>query len=345
MKKSLQILCLIGFLAGIQSCGTKNNPINNSNTITLPYVLWAGTEYGNVYKTNDGVSFDRFVNGGSAFMNSIWSIDSNILYITTKASVGKGTVSADKFFGQVIPTFDPVWRNNSIIVNSFQNSAAYNSSIKRMYICGRNIDKLYQNDSNATIVNWKASNFSTAPGVLKTVVCASDGIDYCMSELRKIFKRTPGATSFVAVTPNTTFYKAGAVPGDLFFSTNNARLIANPVKADSILYSDDQGVSWKYFTGMPSKKILMAKQLPNGQYFTSLDSAGLYRLEGTNFVQQSGGLPYQARIWDIAIKTNVYRSGASSSTFYLATNMGLYKSENDAKDWVKIRDESFTALR
>jgi hypothetical protein len=340
MKNALIIIGLFCLSTCFFSCGTKNNPIDNSSTITLPYVLWAGTENGQIYKTNNGQSFDRYVNISSAFMNSIWSVDTNLLYITTKAVVGKGTVPAEKFFGTLITTFNPVWRNNSININSFQNSAAYNTSRKKMYVCSRDLDKLYENDSFATIGNWNVCSFPTAPGNVVSVVCAGDGIDYCININRGIFKRNVGSNNF---DPVGTFTGAGT--SEVFLSTYNSTLIANPNTGDKVSFSTDQGNSWNYYTGMPAKKVLMGKQLADGKYYSSADSAGLYRLNGTAFESISGGLPYQARIWDIAMKTNVYRGGASTTTYFLATNLGLFKSENNAEDWVKIRDESFTALR
>jgi ligand-binding sensor domain-containing protein len=108
-------------------------------------------------------------------------------------------------------------------------------------------------------------------------------------------------------------------------------------------WSTNGGNSFAITSGLPAKKrINMAKQLDiNGNLYIGTDSAGLYKFSGNTFQRTGLGLPANARIWDITHKRNTYLTGETKDYLFLATDMGLYMSENNDTDWKLVRNGQF----
>ena len=71
MKNSIIIAAFVWTSISFFACKPKENPLDNSNTIKVPYAMFMGTRHGDVLKTNDTKTFAR---GDAAFADFSISI-------------------------------------------------------------------------------------------------------------------------------------------------------------------------------------------------------------------------------------------------------------------------------
>jgi hypothetical protein len=344
MTNKISISILFCLCASTFACKQKENPIDNSNTIKVPYVLYAGGRLGDIFKTNDAVSFDKLNWGGSTFTNSIWALDSNVLWVNSKVNVGCGTKQTEKFAYKVAPnSVSPLLKDGIISQEGYPNASYYDAVNKIFYLCA--LPELFENANFGEVNSFVLPIFTTSHSTITSITKTTDGNVYAFDINQKLFKRTGGVGSFTPILYDTIFPTGG---GQFYFISNyNNTLILSDIEGFSgAYYSIDGGVNWSALAGCPANgRFLMGKQVAyNGNYYTSVDSLGMYRLQGTTLVKDDGGLPPNTRIWDMVGKRNVYRTDVAKYYFFLGTNKGLFRSDNNAKDWVKVYNEEFTAL-
>ncbi len=340
----LSIIAVVGTL-GLASCSKPvNPPIDNSGSIIAPYVLFSGTNTNTIEKSNNDNVFDYIKHGGGSVTQAIWSADTNLLFINNTVNVGNG-MQLPKYFPVVEPSFNALLKNATIEKQGYPNMSYYDAARSAVYVCG--LTGIYLSEQNGKIGTWIPAPFTgTVPNAVNSVTKLDNGDVYCTSFGFKLYKRTNGTGNFVEVPIST---KPKLAAGQLYFiSGHGLRLIATDLTANSgAYYSDDGGVNWAAAPGLPLlKNIGFSKRMEyTGEYYSAADTLGLYKLNANNFDKVTTDLPNNIIIYDMCCKRNLYRTGVSKYYYFLASNFGLYKSDNNGLNWVKIRDGHYTALR
>ncbi len=343
MKRLLISITIIGFL-GILGCRKSDNLNDNLSTITQPYVLLGGKFAGGVGKSNDGKNFDEWLGNGSAFSSGILFADSNIIHLKNDLFVGKVT---NAFYAATkVTTFVPFVNSTKPELPSTDNTLLYDDKFKCIYVCGKTT--CYQSlDFGKTWAPVGLPSTKPITGVVRT----NNGQIFFLTDDNFIYRNftgDPKAPQFRlfanlntgGFTPAGTKWILGNFKDQIVLCDGAKKTVSKmfPNLADSTIRT--------VLTGAPVGKTIMSQFVDcNNNFYMSLDSVGLYKLNGTSYQKIEGGLPSQnLRVWDIVCKTNVYRSGESKTSFFCATNFGLYKSENNGTDWQLANSDYFSAL-
>jgi len=147
-----------------------------------------------------------------------------------------------------------------------------------------------------------------------------------------------------ALPPNTYY------PNDTCFFTlgaYNARAIAIDQRGVAgAWYSDDNGRTWYQYTGLPANTPLLCIASPFNQVcLIGTEKKGLYVLNvNTGIWQQSNaGLSSNLIIRGIAAKENIFKNGSTTKYIYLATNQGIYQSQDMGAHWIRTISGNFVA--
>jgi hypothetical protein len=334
------------------SCSKKENPIDNSNTIKVPYVLYFGTDVNNIYKTNDAVSYSTIKYGAGSFTQSIYSLDTNILFFNDKAHVANGMQLQFPVPFRTELGFSPLLLNGNKTILGYINSTCFDAGQKKMYACAiAPVPTLYESNKNGAYGSWIVSPFTTTANSIRSVTATPDGNVYCMSDNLILYKRAGGVGNFTIVPFGASKFSTGN--NEVYFLShhNNQLILSDASGKSGAFYSNDLGVNWFKIANSDKGRFLMGKDVAySGEYYTSKDSMGLFKLVGNALVPDNAGVPTYARIYDIVGKRNVYRTDVSKYYFFLGTNKGLFKSDNGMKDWYKLAnnpeivDAEITAL-
>lgn len=340
--KYINLIWLAGLFIVIGSC-KKYNQIDNNSTVKVPFVLYTSGEDGLLERTNDGFSFNRLAPSslsGKFATRGLHIADTNIIQICKELYTSNGKTAL---------------RVKDLFVDSNdQNMSLYDAVNKRVYVCGKltsgsNDNLIYSEDNGETWLAdglWDPAN--TAPkGIASSITQTTDGSLFYLNDLNRIFKRQ-GVLPWVNVPLATTIDSLPALVAGLsrkwFLASYDNNLVLLDIRGNYGAYrSLDGGVTWKFLTGLPLADVLFAKQVA-GTFFVGTKGAGIWRLNGSNFDRTDGGMLPNINIHGITHKTVVYRTDASKSYFFVATNAGLYRSENNAIDWVKLSSFPITEI-
>jgi hypothetical protein len=345
-KMFLALACVSTLILG--SCD-KYNTIDNSATIKTPYSLLTGGTSGELFKSNNDKEFSQLFWSDGSFTHDILVADTNIIHVRNRIYVANG-----KSF-----PYSPVLKSNSTLVNDYVslglndlgykrvNTVLYDDARKHVYVCTKTGIELGLNNG----ATFSADPAKGALNIATSIVKLDNGNIYAYDNTvpgsGKFYERTPNSTLNVvnAFTAKTGPSNTGNPIWTLASNVNNLYAFCK-FGYSKPKYSTDNGTTWLSTTGFADSTLLfMAKTCKfNGVLYAANEKGGLYKLVGTNFVQINGGLPPGIRIYDIVGKRNVYRTDATKDYYYLATDLGLYKSEDNANNWVKVRDVSCSSL-
>jgi hypothetical protein len=330
---ALFLICL-----GLFGC-EKIDPADNASTIKVPYVLVASEQEGTIWKTNDAAIFDLWSGGGSAFSNEFFLADTNYVQIRQKLYVWNGIKSPS--FPKIVSTFVPL-TNVSPEKPGQMNIACQDKANKSIWVCA-NPTLYFTADNGASWKPYVSPPPLVSIGVPTSVSQTNDGQVYSLSVANKLFVNPGGltTTAFIAATAIGIPTGTGA---DWAIAKNNNDLWMIDETGNTRPYiSVNSGANFAGGTGLPLKKrVNMAKQIgASGDFYVGTDSAGLFKLNGTAFSKIGLGLPGNARIWDIVAKRNVFTTGSTKDYLFLATDSGLFMSENNGTDWKLVKEGAF----
>ena len=226
----------------------------------------------------------------------------------------------------------------------FPNQSVYDGIDKIVYLCTTSgLEKSLDNGESFTAeTQW---NTPSSPAISPNSITQTDnGKLYILQDINNIYEKPVGGLW-------TKVNQLSTLPKDTttwYLSHKKDMLLAIDFSGQSgIYYSLDAGVNWNKCTGLPGdQKVLFVNEAlsVNNSFFGGLDSGGLHRLEGIDFVPSGQGIPWFAKVHFVVGKKVIYRTGIERYYHFCATNVGLFISENDGLDWRLVREGAYSTL-
>lgn len=343
MKIFKQLFIAFSLLMILDSC-QKYNQIDNTRTIKTPYTLLIGTYNGSMHKTNDALYFNTFLFNDQRAIRQILTADSNILFLKQNFYYSKNDGASFKDSKLDVVDYLDLFYEYYI-----PNPAVYDKVEKKVYLCCKS-GLAVSNDLGETFTpeaNWSPAP-PTNPLKMKSLTQLDNGTLYLMGDSAEQYYKQ-GANPWTLVTP--------ALPSPLISNNDTAvwyiehthdTLIAIDFKGRyGVYYSTDLGVNWAACTGLPKRKEILFGNRPFGSdaFYVGLDSAGLYRLNGTVFESTGAGIPWWAKVTYVEGKRIIYRTDVMKYYLFCSTDIGLYISESsNGQDWKLIKNGLFSTL-
>jgi hypothetical protein len=329
-------LLLLAAAISFSSC-KKFDGIDNTKVIRTPYAVFFGERSGLLTKTNDGILYkDIFSPDGVPVRAIALSGDSNIIMI--KYSNLRGTAdlflstNSGRNFNFKINTVDPGPKWSNIILDVPGD---------RIYVAGTS-GVMMSTDNGVT---WRAEDRSGISGVsVQSFTYTNDHEIYALDRTGANLYVLPNTASGGVWTQVSV--STGLPTGnDWYLTSHNNTLIAADYKGTSIYYYDKSAAAWKQFNGIPGNQEILSCAAPLNQVvLAGTDSAGIFRLVGDTFQPSNNGLEPFTSVYGITGKQDTYKNGIIKRYVYIATNRGLYRSEDLGQNWVLMKPGDMRAI-
>ncbi len=345
-RHTFHILLLSAAVAGLFGTGCKKeNGIVNNNVVRTPYGLLIGQVNGKIENTNDGATYKTIFSIDNSAPRAILTSGLNILMV--KYNPVLAHPGADLF---VMQTDTPALNFNYLGKIHIKTAAPWASAILDV----PSHDAIYAATAeNGGVsasygthgVNWEpvqgVNGSNPDPGKSSSFTQTRDGNVYGLDNSSPtIFKLTTVKTAWTQTTAT------GLPAGNFYLShINNTLLAGDYTGSAGVYYSADGGQNWTQYSGLSSGQQVFSLAAPFDQVvLAGTDSAGIYRLVNGAFVPSNNGLEAFTSVYGIVGKQNIFKNDVIKQYIYIATNKGLFRSEDLGQNWVKVRGESFRTL-
>lgn len=334
-KVYLLPLLLFTAIAGtlVGSGCRKENGIDNNNVIRTPYGVYFSDKLGALYGTNDGKSYKTVFPTDGYTPRAICTSGPNILWV--KANLH---VSADNGLN-----FNPARINSSSFVTP-PPGLRFSSMMLDVPKQGRVYVATSTSSTGVAVspdngLTWQTENI---PGPVQSFTQLKNGNLYAIDNSgANIFEKTAQLSPWTQVTV------AAPLPvGSYQLShINNVLVAADVTGTNGIWYSNNNGVNWDQYLGMPTNQEIYSVYAPFDQVvLAGCDSAGVFRLSGNTFVPSNNGLVPFTKVYGIVGKQDMYKNDKIIQYVYIATNNGLFRSEDLGQNWTLVRAGDFRAI-
>jgi len=322
--RSITITAAVGALL-IQGC-RKENGIDNNNVIRTPYALYFANSEGALFNSNDGVGYKIIFPPDGYVQRSIITSGSNLLFI--KRNVHLSTDNGENFNPTDL-SVNPASSDQSLALDVPGHNRLYLAST-------RGYGVIFSEDNGRnweTDTAWDYENIPNAP--LPTTFAQlknGDLFSYSIKE-QKLYKRTGKTERWRVVVP------VNRLPLQYFFLSrmNNALIATDTAGIDGVLYSNDGGVNWNRYAGLPGGVRLKATYAPFDQtLLVATNGYGIYRLQNGSFVPSNNGIDLNTTVYSITAKSDTYKNEVVKNYVYIGTSTGLYRSEDGGQNWIKM---------
>lgn len=323
-------------VAAMQSC-KKSNGIDNNTVIKKPYGLYIGTNSGDLLKSNDGLNYqtifgvDRF-----PYRAIITSGPTNVVIV--KANVHLSENEGHNFnstYTQFAPPFPSApWQ--SIILNVTNHGRIYFSSTDP---ASKGV--VYSEDNGK---KWKIDDLwddGATGGNITSFAQLKNGPLFTFNDKDDSLYMKDSKDDAWTLYPKNVKLPTGMSYLSRF---NNTLLLTDYTGANGVHYSNDSGKNWTKYVGLPLRPLLCTHAPFDRVLLVGTDSMGVYRLENDKFVPSNNGLETHTKVYAIAGKEDVYKNGFEKKYIYIATNKGLYRSEDLGFSWALVLDGDYGAL-
>ena len=335
----LHIMLLSVAVSGFFGTGCKKeNGIVNNNVILTPYGVYFVDRLGALYNTNDGKAYKIIFPSDGVPARAVATSGKNLMWIKYSSIINpqgstlflssNNGVNFNRTNDTLLPAI--TWQNQILDVPSF--GLLYVASTK-----GKSVE--FSEDNGLT---WQTdATFGSASGFsiqsfTQTKNGKLYGLDYNTLRLFEKPDKVNGWTEIFAVNP----LPAGGVYQIGHF--NDGLVAADLNGANGVYYSTDAGKNWSQYPGLPNNHKIFMTASPHDQVLLAgLDSIGIYRLAGGEFVPSNNGLEPNTSVYSIAAKQDIYKNGVIKQYIYIATNKGLFRSEDLGQNWVLMRAGNF----
>jgi len=346
MRKNYPIyrLAVVALMAiAFQGC-KKFNDVNTDTVIVAPYSLYFSDSSGSLINTNDGNVFKPSVFPSDGYPSrAICIAGDNLLWVKGNAHI---STNNGVNFNPTYTFVNPIAFNQSLILYAKDEDRVYMASSEQrgiQYSDQKGQVKTWQSDSDFNKAITAGSFLATSFTQLKdNTVLVYDFVR------NRIFSKANKTAPWIESKPLPA--PAKFLPAGHVFSLghyNNTVVAIDYLGIGGAWYSNDKGVSWQQYTGLPTSRPLLSVASPfDGVVLVGTDSLGLYALQGTstNFVYSGSGLGINSSIRGITAKENVYENGVAKEYVYIATNQGIYRSQDLGQNWVQVLPGNFYSI-
>lgn len=327
---------VVSFMA-LQGCKKENAiGIDNDKVVKTPYSLYVADEEGWLVNSTDGETYSSIFPPDGYAPSLIITSGSNLLFLKENLHLSSNN---GKNFNPVLTTIKKFpWQ-----------TMAYNFlGHNRLYITTTNTTNgvSLSKDNGKTWeedLAWEpnippAFNISSFSGLGNNVLFAYSNLNNVM------FRKDNAGANWRPVTMEGLF----PVDGTEFYlvSNNNILFLVDYKGIGGVWYSEDEGLHWKRFGQghMPFNHHWNCAVSPDGgkTLVVGTDTTGIYRIEnGSYFVSANVGLEKNTNVYSMTVKKNIYKNDVTRSYVFIATNKGIYRSEDGGKTWDKMSFGAF----
>ena len=313
----------------------KENAIVNNNVIRTPYGVYIADQQGALYNTNDGEKYKTLFTPDGIAPRAITISGNNIIWVKRNLHVSQDN---GQNFNPTNYTVAPLAKGQNLILNV--------PSMERVYLAStKGLGVEYSTDNGIT---WESDNSigqgSPSPMTPQSFTQLKNGWLFSLDG--------PSARFYIKMdklAPWVGFTSAGVSPlpgGARYLShINNTLLAADYNGAGGIYYSADTGLTWTQYAGTPTNQEILSVVAPFDQVvLAGTDSAGIYRLVGNTFQPSNNGLKPFTSVYAIAGKQDTYKSDIIKQYIYIATNNGLYRSEDLGQNWTLVKTGDYRTI-
>lgn len=325
-------LSLVFFAAALlQSC-KKENGIDNNSVIKKPYSLYAGASNGALLNTNDGTDYRTIFPADNYPARAIVTYGMNVMFIkgNLHLSVNNGNFNPKYFLVNQLPN----WQQ--MILNVQSHSRLYLSS-------GDPLTKgiVYSEDSGMTWQRDTAWDAGVEGGWVTSFTQLKNGVLFAYNDFKdSLYQRDSRTDAWTLAAPNRQ-QPSGT---SYLCHFNNTLTLTDSSGATGVQYSNDSGKTWTAYNGLPPRKLYATAAPFEKVLLVGTDSMGVYRLENGQFVPSNNGLETNTSVYGIVGKDNIYKNDISKNYIYLATDKGIYRSEDLGFSWARMLEGSFRTV-
>lgn len=328
-------------IIALQSC-KKENGIDNNAVIEKPYGLYISDDQGQLLNTNDGETYKTIFPPDGYRSRALITSGNNIIWV--KKNVHLSTDNGANFN----PTYNKIqaFYLNLLPYLPWQQIIIDVPDHKRVYIGstdGQGVAMSVDNGKTWTVDNEWDDN--TVGGNITSFTQLKSGLLYAHSlTTDSLYQRDNASDKWTWVNQQTPLPATGI----FYISHYNNTLLATDISGASGVYaSDDKGLNWMPYSGLPNTHILYTTAAPFDEVLlVGTDSLGIYRFEpsSSSFVASNAGLGTNTVVYSIVGKDNLYKNNISKRYVYIATNKGLFRSEDMGRNWSLVKPGSYVGL-
>ena len=333
-------LSFVAFAIVLFTSCRKENGIDNDTVIKKPYGLYIGTSQGALLNTNDGELYKTIFPPDGYPQRSLVYSGPNIIMIKDRVHVSEDNgrnFNPKYFFAHPFPS----WQSMMLVVPSHN----------RVYLSNFNF--------GARSVAYSEDN-----GV-KWVVDGEWGIDVLGEDITSfaqlknglllghsavtdsLYKRTDKNAKWEHVKAGQGQTSTGLPPAGRFYINRmeNTLIATDYTGLNGVQYSDDNGLNWKQYQGTLPTRPLYATNAPFDQVLlVGTDSMGVYKLKNGTLAPANNGLEENTSVFAIIGKEDIYKNDATRRYIYIATDKGLYRSNDLGENWHIVQPGDYRAL-
>lgn len=331
-KRFLPSVLLASFisLVALQGCKKENGlGLDNDKVVKTPYSLYAANSEGWLINSTDGERYSSIFPPDGYAPNLIITSGENLLFLKENLHLSENNGK----------NFNPVFSN----VKKFPwQTMAYDFlNHKRIYITSNTAKGVSYSDDNGKTwledTNWEVNlppsfEISSFSGL-------GNGALYAYSNVNNVlFRRDNAGALWRPVTMEGLF----PVDGTAFFltSNNNTLYLTDHNSIGGVWYSEDEGLHWTRIgqNALPMNHHWNCAASPNGgrTFLVGTDSMGVFRADNGNFVSATVGLEKNTTVYSMTVKRNIYKNDVTRNYVFIATNIGIFRSEDYGQTWDKM---------
>ncbi|WP_118953447.1 WD40/YVTN/BNR-like repeat-containing protein [Taibaiella helva] len=325
-------------LVTLQGCKKDNGiGVDNDKVVKTPYSLYVADDKGWLVNSSDGTTFSSIFPPDGFAPNLILTSRTNLLMLKQNLHL---SANNGKNFN---PVFSDVkhfpWQTMAYDFPG-QNTVFICSNTERGISISKDNGKTWQEDRAWEDNPPPVFNISSFSGLGNNAVFAYSNLNNLM------FRKDAPDANWRTVVMEGDFLRT---EGTEFFLTSNPNtlFLTDYLGRGGVWYSSNEGLNWTRIGqgALPFFHHWNCALSPDGgnSLLVGTDTMGVYRVENGSFVSATVGLEKNTSVYRMALKKNIYKNDAVRSYVFIATNKGVYRSEDSGRTWDKMTFGSFDA--